>query len=81
MDLAKTIEQYFASDLYAELNSRRQEIRDLRDRAAFLGRSRSNDHERICRLASAYRFQRNRRCICALPGCEGPFIKAVPSIV
>ena len=27
-DLAKAIEQYFASDLYADLNSRRQEIRD-----------------------------------------------------
>jgi glycosyltransferase involved in cell wall biosynthesis len=28
VDLAKTIERYFASDLFAELNSRRQEIRD-----------------------------------------------------
>jgi len=27
-DLARTIEKYFASDLYASLNSRRQEIRD-----------------------------------------------------
>jgi len=27
-DLAKAIEQYFASDLYADLNSRRREIRD-----------------------------------------------------
>ena len=27
-DLAKAIERYFASDLYANLNSRRQEIRD-----------------------------------------------------
>lgn len=28
VDLARAIEQYFASDLYADLNSRRQEIRD-----------------------------------------------------
>ncbi len=28
VDLARTIEKYFASDLYRELNSRRQEIRD-----------------------------------------------------
>jgi D-inositol-3-phosphate glycosyltransferase len=28
VDLARAIEQYFASDLYAELNSRRREIRD-----------------------------------------------------
>lgn len=28
VDLAKAIERYFASDLYADLNSRRQEIRD-----------------------------------------------------
>lgn len=28
MDLARAIERYFASNLYAELNSRRQEIRD-----------------------------------------------------
>jgi D-inositol-3-phosphate glycosyltransferase len=28
MDLAKAIEQYFASDLYANLNNRRREIRD-----------------------------------------------------
>jgi len=28
MDLARAVEQYFASDLYADLNSRRQEIRD-----------------------------------------------------
>jgi D-inositol-3-phosphate glycosyltransferase len=28
VDLAKTIERYFASDLYANLNGRRQEIRD-----------------------------------------------------
>ena len=27
-DLAKAIERYFASDLYADLNNRRQEIRD-----------------------------------------------------
>ena len=31
VDLARVIEQYFASDLYADLNSRRGEIRDLRD--------------------------------------------------
>jgi D-inositol-3-phosphate glycosyltransferase len=28
VDLARTIERYFASDLYADLNNRRQEIRD-----------------------------------------------------
>ena len=28
VDLAKDIERYFASDLFADLNSRRQEIRD-----------------------------------------------------
>jgi glycosyltransferase involved in cell wall biosynthesis len=28
LDLARTLERYFASDLYRELNSRRQEIRD-----------------------------------------------------
>jgi glycogen synthase len=28
MDLARTIERYFASDLYANLDSRRREIRD-----------------------------------------------------
>jgi D-inositol-3-phosphate glycosyltransferase len=28
LDLARTIERYFASDLYADLNNRRQEIRD-----------------------------------------------------
>ena len=28
VDLAKAIERYFASDLYADLNNRRQEIRD-----------------------------------------------------
>jgi glycosyltransferase involved in cell wall biosynthesis len=28
VSLARTIEKYFASDIYRELNSRRQEIRD-----------------------------------------------------
>jgi glycosyltransferase involved in cell wall biosynthesis len=28
VDLARAIERYFASELYADLNSRRQEIRD-----------------------------------------------------
>ena len=50
VDLARAIERYFASDLFANLENRRQEIRDYATRAAFLGRGRSDDHERICGL-------------------------------
>ena len=37
VDLAATIEQYFASDLFANLKARRQGNTRLRERAAFLG--------------------------------------------
>ena len=52
VDLAKAIERYFASDLYADLRQPPAGDTRLRDGAAFLGRGRSDDHERICRLAS-----------------------------
>ena len=40
VDLARAIERYFASDLYADLNSRQAGDTRLRDGAAFLGRGR-----------------------------------------
>ena len=36
-DLARVIEQYFASDLYADLNNRRKEIRRARHASAIRG--------------------------------------------
>ena len=52
VDLARAIEQYFASDLYADLNSRRQEIRDYATERHSWDVVSQYDHERICRLAS-----------------------------
>ncbi len=49
VDLAKTIERYFASDLYAELERPAAGDTGLRYGATFLGRGRPNNHERVCR--------------------------------
>ena len=47
-DLARVIEQYFASDLYADLNNRRKEIRRARHATPFVGRSKPHYDECIC---------------------------------
>ena len=52
VDLAKTIEQYFASDLFTNLSSRRAGDTRLRERAPFLGRGRTVDHPHLFKLAS-----------------------------
>ena len=47
VDLAVTIERYFASDLFANLKSRRQCHRGPRGGAPFVGRCRPDDHGRL----------------------------------
>ena len=51
VDLAATIEPYFASDLFANLSVDGQEIK-IRDRTAFLGRGWPRDYGRVFEFTS-----------------------------
>jgi glycosyltransferase involved in cell wall biosynthesis len=55
VDLARTIERYFASDLYADLNTRRREIRDYateRHSWAVVGRMTMSVYAGLLRIPS-----------------------------
>ena len=80
----KIIEQYFTSDLYANLHSRRGEIRDYAHCTTFLGRGRSANHGLYARLlqilfppgkcvnrnvSSASRDLKEQEAASASPGC------------
>ena len=52
VDLCQAIERYFASDLYADLDTRRREIRDYAAERHSWDVGRSDNHECICQLAS-----------------------------